>query len=141
MLSCFVDFWLIKCESWIGDWLLLKYVWIHFINVCLCFYIDGIWIGVVFLWNLNEKWENCGCWWKMNTVVILVKIGVMIRYLWLFWMPFDVYKLVCKFWGRIWDQGDQKWGFWVENWMFPRENNQNRATVLEKFRCSELNSL
>jgi len=25
-------------------------------------------------------------------------------------MPFDVCKLVCKFWGRIWDQGGSKMG-------------------------------
>jgi len=36
----------------------------------------------------------------------------------LFWMPFDVYKLVYKFWGRIWGQEDQNWGFWMKNWKF-----------------------
>jgi len=44
MLSCFDDFWLIEYESWIGEWLLLKHVWIYFMNVCLCLYVDGVWI-------------------------------------------------------------------------------------------------
>ena len=57
LLSCFDEFWLIECESWIGGWLLLKHVWIHFINVCLCLYVDEIWIGVVSyeVWMKNEK--------------------------------------------------------------------------------------
>jgi len=28
-------------------------------------------------------------------------------------MNFYVYKLVYKFWGRIWDQRNHKWEFWV----------------------------
>ena len=34
----------------------------------------------------------------------------MIRCLLLFSMPYDVYKLVCKFCVRIWDQGGSKMG-------------------------------
>jgi len=61
--------------------------------------------------------------WKMRKLRVLVKInlmmnlrwiGVIIRGLLLFWMPFDVYKLMYKFWGQIWGQGDQNWGFWMK---------------------------
>jgi len=34
-------------------------------------------------------------------------------------MSFDVYKLVCKFWDRIWGQRDQSWGFWAKKGVFP----------------------
>jgi len=36
---------------------LLKHVWIHFINACLCLYVVGIWIGVVIydVWMKNKK--------------------------------------------------------------------------------------
>jgi len=50
-------------------------------------------------------------------------------------MSFDVYKLVYKFRGRIWGQGDQKWGFWVKNWEFPRGNNQEQGDL---FWCNSL---
>jgi len=43
-------------------------------------------------------------------------------------MPFDVYKLVYKFWGRIWGQGDQNWGFGVKLEGFPRGKPKNRVT-------------
>jgi len=36
----------------------------------------------------------------------------MIPSLLLFLMSSDVYKLMYKFWGRIWGQGDQNWYFW-----------------------------
>jgi len=57
LLSCFGDFWLIECKSWIGEWLLLKLVWIHVINVCLCLYVVKVWIVVVVygVWMKNEK--------------------------------------------------------------------------------------
>jgi len=61
LLSCFTDFWLIECKSWIGEWLLLKHVWIHFMNVCLCLYVDGIWIGWLFM---KFEWKNGGFSWK-----------------------------------------------------------------------------
>jgi len=47
----------------------------------------------------------------MNIMMILVKFGVVIRCLLLFQMSFDVYKLVYKFWGRIWGQGDKNGNF------------------------------
>jgi len=33
--------------------------------------------------------------------MILRRVDVMIPCLLLFWLPFDVYKLMNKFWGRI----------------------------------------
>ena len=62
LISCFDDFWLIECKLWISEWLLLKHVWIHFINVCLCLYIDGVWSGVAIyeVWMKNEKIEGFG---------------------------------------------------------------------------------
>jgi len=74
------------------------------------------WCGC--LWNLNE---NCGCWWKMNIMKILVKIDVMIPCLLLFWLSFEVCKLMYKFWGRIWVKGDQNRGFLDELWVSSRE--------------------
>jgi len=42
-------------------------------------------------------------------------------------MPFDVYKLVCKFCVRIWDQGGSKMGFWGENLRVPERKPKNRV--------------
>ena len=42
---------------------MLKHVQIHFINVCLCLYVDVIWIGVVV----------CEVWMKNEKIVVLVK--------------------------------------------------------------------
>ena len=53
-------------------------------------------------------------------------------------MPFYVCNQVYKFWGRIWGQGNQKWGFWVKNWKFPKGNNQNRETCSGVTRCGKL---
>jgi len=114
LLSCFDEFWWIGCESWIGDYLFLKHVWIHFINVCLCFYVDEIWIDVVVyeVWIKNEKMVVVGenelddefeVNWCYDSTFLL------------FWMPFYVHKLGCKFWDRIWGEGDQKWGFWIKS--------------------------
>jgi len=36
-------FLLIGCKSWIGEWLLLKLVWIHFIDVCICVIVYEVW--------------------------------------------------------------------------------------------------
>jgi len=46
----------------------------------------------------------------------------MIRCWLLFLMPFNVYKLMYKFWGRIWGQGDQNWGFWMKFEGVPERN-------------------
>ena len=83
------------------------------------------WCG--YLWSLNETWENCGCWWKMNIMMILVKIDVMIPCLLLFWLSFDIYKSMYKFWEQIWVKGDQKHGFSVKIGEFPRGNNQEQG--------------
>jgi len=40
----------------------------------------------------------------------------------LFWMPFDVYKLMYKFWGQIWGQDDQNWDFWGKTEWVPERN-------------------
>jgi len=34
-------------------------------------------------------------------------------------LPFYVYKCIDKLSGQIWGQGDQNWGFGVENTGFP----------------------
>jgi len=39
-------------------------------------------------------------------------------------LPLKVCKLIHKFWGRIWGQGDQTWEFGVEIEEFPRENQE-----------------
>jgi hypothetical protein len=77
------------------------------------------WCG--FLWSLNEKWEIWGFWWKMNIMMILVKINVMILCLLLFWLSFEEYKLMYKFWGRIWVKGDQNEGFLDKIWVSSEE--------------------
>jgi len=38
----------------------------------------------------------------------------MVQSLLWFCMPCDVYKLMYKFWGRIWGQGDQNGDFWMK---------------------------
>jgi len=65
LISCFDDFWLIECKSWIGEWLLLKQVWIHFLNVFLCLYVDGVSIRVVVyeFWMEIEKIVGFGGKW------------------------------------------------------------------------------
>jgi len=36
-------------------------------------------------------------------------------------MPFDVYKQMHKFWGRIWVKGDQNEDFWMKiEWVLER---------------------
>jgi len=57
LISCFHDFYLFECEPWIDEWLLLKHVEIHFINVYICLYVDVFWIGVVVceVWMKNAK--------------------------------------------------------------------------------------
>jgi len=64
-------------------------------------------------------------------------ISVMIPSLLLFWMPFDVYKLMYKFWGRIWAQVNQNWVF-CENLEWVPERNQNSEfDVCCQTRCSK----
>jgi hypothetical protein len=103
--------------------------WVIVVGLCLkslheCLFMFVCWWGLNWcgcLWSLNESWEHCGFRWKMNLMMNLRWIGVMIRCLLLFWMPFDVYKPMYKFWGRIWGQGDQNWGFWVKlEWVHER---------------------
>ena len=102
-------------------------------NVCLCLYVDGVWIGaVVFeVWMKNKKMVAFG---ENELDDEFRWIDVMIRCLFFFWMTFDFYKLVCKVWG----QGDRRRGFWVKNWKFPRGNNQNRVTCSGVTHCDEL---
>ena len=90
------------------------------------------------LWCLNEKWENWGFWWKWTRWWIWGELVLWLDVCCGFNFFFYVYKLVCKFGGRIWDQRDQKWGFWVKNWKFLRGNNQNRVTCSRVTRCGEL---
>jgi len=77
-------------------------------DVCLSLYVDGVWISTVIceVWMKIEK--NCEVWIGTVIMLILVKIDVMIPCLLLFWMSFDVYKPMYKFWWRIWVKGDQK---------------------------------
>ncbi len=63
MISCFDDFFfLIKCKSWIDEWLLFKSIPIHLINDYTCLYVDGVRIVVV-----------CEVWMKMRKYEFLVK--------------------------------------------------------------------
>jgi len=106
-------------------WVIVVEICLNSLNKCLSMFVCwwGLnWCGC--LWSLNEKWESCGFWWKMNIMMILVRIEVMIPCLLLFWLSFNVYKLMYKFWGRIWVKGDQKQGFWVKIGEFPRGNYQ-----------------
>jgi len=136
LLSCFHDFWLFKWNSWIGVWLLLKHVWIHFINDCLCLCFDDVWIGVVVL-----KFE-----WEMRKMVVfggneldddLRWIGILIRCLLWFLMPLYVCNQVFNFWGRIWGWRDQNWGFWMENGVKPVRVQLEQGKLAQSECCLE----
>jgi len=132
-------------------WILINLVkimnwWVIVVETCLnllheCLFMFVCWWGLNWcgcLWVLNEKWENCGFWWKLKYMMNLRWIDVMIQSLLWFWMPFDVCKLIYKFLGRIWGQGDQNGDFGVKVWKFLRGNNQNRVTCSSVARCSKL---
>jgi len=83
LLSGFHAFWLFEWNSWIGVWLWLKHVWILFINVYLCLYVDGFWIGVVVLkfeWEMrkmvvfgeNELDDDFEMNWCFNSMYVVV---------------------------------------------------------------------
>jgi len=63
---------------------------------------------------------------------------VLIQCLLWFRMPFYVCNEGYKCRGRIWGQGDQSWGFGVENGKFPRGNTKNRVTFSGVTRHSEI---
>jgi hypothetical protein len=111
--------------------------WVIVVETCLnslhkCLYMIVCWWGLNWcdcLWSLNENWEKWGFSWKMNIMMILMRIDVMIPCLLLFWFPFDVYKLVNKFWERIWSKGikNEILGWKLEG---SREKTQEQGCLL-----------
>jgi len=123
LLSCFHDFWLFEWNSWIGVWLVLKHVWIHFINDYLYLCVDGFLIGVVVLKFVWEMRKMVFWWWFWDELMFNSMFVMVLN-------AFYVCNQVYNFWGRIWGQWDQKMGFWCEMGWFSREEKpKNRVVV------------
>jgi len=108
---------LISCFWWFFiNWVKIMNWWVIVVEICLnslheCLFMFICWRSLNLcgcLWSLNEKWENCGFWWKMNIMMVLVKIDAMMPCLLLFWLSFEVCKQMYKFWEQILVKEDQK---------------------------------
>ena len=109
LLSYFHDFWLFEWKSWIGVWLVLKHVWIHFINDYLCLCIEGFWIGVVVLKFVWEKW------WFWDKLVFYSDVCCGFECTFMF-------VIKCVSFGSI----GSKIGFWCEMRWFSREEKPEK---------------
>jgi len=115
VISCFDDFCLFKYESWIDELLLLKHVWIHFINYYLCVYFFWVWIDVVVceVWMKNEKmwvlvkyeqndhFDENWCFDSMFVVVLNV-FWCMLTNKQVWWKSFGKRGSKTEFWGEKW---------------------------------------
>jgi len=137
LLSDIDDFCLIECKSWIGEWLLLKHVWIHFINVCTWLYVDWVWIGVIVyeVWIKNEKkWgvlvknehsDNFGENWYYDSMFLVVSI--------VFWYTLTNVKVL----GSSLASRGSKLGILDENWVSSREEPKIWVPLCWWTRCSD----
>ena len=93
-----------------------------FVYVCMLMGFEVVWLFMKFEWKLRKLWvlvENeLGNEFKVNCVIIP-------SLLW-FWMPFDVYKLIYKFWGRIWVKWDRNGDFSMNFGCRPDRNPKSR---------------